>query len=128
MAVGVPGHARRDPARQRLTLKCFDEDALKEDDALGFSMVPVQALCDGVRHELQLQLQGAGARGTVQLSVHYAPFTGGAPNLPLSWGPGKVTEDDVAAVGCGRRGTCCHKREDLCDSSTSWAANYSVLR
>ena len=66
----------RDPGRQRLTLKCFDEDALKADDALGFTMLPVQALCDGERHELDLELQGAGGGGRVQLSVVYAPFTG----------------------------------------------------
>ncbi len=72
------GHARRDPTRQRLTLKCFDEDKFHEDDALGFSMMPIQALCDGARHELQLELHGTRATGKVWLSVRYAPFTGAA--------------------------------------------------
>jgi hypothetical protein len=66
----------RDPARQRLTLKIFDEDRFHTDDALGFSLMPIQALCDGAGHELQLELHGTRASGKVRLSVRYAPFTG----------------------------------------------------
>ena len=67
----------RDPSRQRLVLKCSDKDTLTADDALGFAMLPVEALCDGERHELDLELQGPGGGGRVQLSAVFAPFTGG---------------------------------------------------
>ena len=68
---------RRNPERQRLTLKCFDADSFGADDALGYAMMPVQALCTGEGPaDLDVELQGDGGGGHVHLSVSYSPFTG----------------------------------------------------
>lgn len=46
------------------------------DDSLGFTLLPVSKLVDGSTHNLDLQLDGAGGGGRIQLSITFSPFSG----------------------------------------------------
>ncbi len=54
----------------------FDKDTFTADDSLGFTLLPMSRLTDGSTHDLDLQLDGEGGGGRIQLSVTFSPFSG----------------------------------------------------
>lgn len=66
----------REPKQQRLTIRVFDKDTFKSDDALGYTLLPIADVMDGSTHDFEVELFGDGGGGQLLLSVTYSPFTG----------------------------------------------------
>ncbi len=57
-------------------IRVLDMDSLSQDEHLGDTAVSLEGLTDGSEHTLDLHLDDSQPPASIQLKLHYLPFSG----------------------------------------------------